>query len=142
MKDKKISVLFACSLAGLGIGYVLTNSVGFGLCISNGVVSEASCINFYERVGDPLFYGIGALALVFLILLFVPRAFSAWKKFAVWFVPLAALLFIFYPDPGSGDYFSPYPEQVFQWVSAFYVLVSLTIIVIAALRRRALPKTP
>ena len=135
MKDKKISVLFACSLAGLGIGYVLTNSVRFGLCISNGVVSEASCINFYERVGDPLFYGIGALALVFLILLFVPRAFSAWKKFAIWFVPLAALLFIFYPDPGSGDFFSPYPEQVFQWISGIYILVSVLIIAVVSLRK-------
>ncbi|OGG40529.1 hypothetical protein A2118_01910 [Candidatus Kaiserbacteria bacterium GWA2_50_9] len=72
---------------------------------------------------------MGALAIVFLVLLFIPRAFSVWKKFAIWFVPLAALLFIFYPDPGSGDLFSPYPEQVFQWVSGLYVFISLVLII-------------
>jgi hypothetical protein len=98
-------------------------------------VSEASCINFYERVGDPLFYGMGALALVFLILLVVPKALSAWQKFAIWFVPLAALLFIFYPDPGSGDLFAPYPEQIFQWVSELYILISVLIIATVSLRK-------
>jgi hypothetical protein len=73
---------------------------------------------------------------VFLILLFVPRAFGAWKKFAIWFVPLAALLFAFYPDPGSGDFLSPYPEQVFQWVSALYVLISLIIIAVSSFRQK------
>ena len=128
MKNKHTLSLFTLSLIGFGIGYVLTNSIKFGVCIANNVVTDASCINFYERVGDPLFYGMGALAIVFFILLFASHAFFVWKKFAIWFVPLAALLFTFYPDPGSGDYFSPYPEQVFQWVSGFYVIVSLLII--------------
>ncbi|MDO8624141.1 MAG: hypothetical protein Q7R54_02185 [bacterium] len=135
MKNKLILGLLALSLVGFGIGYVLTNSIKFGICMANNVITDASCINFYERVGDPIFYGMGALTIVFLVLLFIPRTFSAWKKFAMWFVPLAALLFIFYPDPGSGDLFSPYPEQVFQWVSSFYVLVSVVIIAIASLRK-------
>src|SRR3989344_762053 len=128
MSRKKILGLFILSLISFGIGYVLTNSIKFGICISDGILQDASCINFYERLGDPIFYGMCALVLVFLVLLAMPHAFPAWKKFAVWFVPLAALLFTFYPDPGSGDYFSPYPEQVFQWVSGFYVIVSLLII--------------
>lgn len=128
MKNKQILIPSALSLVGFAIGYVLTNSVKFGICLSNTVVTDASCINLYERLGDPLFYGMGALAIVSFVLLFTPRAFSAWKKFAVWFVPLAALLFIFYPEPGSGDLFSPYPEQVFQLVSGFYVLFSFVII--------------
>ncbi len=127
--------LLALAVFGLIGGYILTNSVHFGLCISNSTVVDASCINFYERVGDPLFYGMGALALVFLLLLFVPHAFHAWRKFAIWFVPLAALLFIAYQEPGSGDYFSPYPEQVFQWVSVLYVLISIIIIVVASRRK-------
>jgi hypothetical protein len=139
MKNKQIIGLLAFSLIGFGIGYVLTNSVKFGICIANNVVTDASCINFYERVGDPLFYGMGALALVFFILLFSPRTFYVWKKFAIWFVPLAALLFIFYTDPGSGDLFLPYPEQVFQWVSGFYVLVSAVIIAIASLCKPEYP---
>lgn len=132
MKNKQIIIPFVLSLVGFGVGYVLTNSIKFGICISNNVVTDASCINLYERLGDPLFYGASALALVFFVLLLIPRAFSAWKKFAVWFIPLAAILFIFYPEPGSGDLFSSYPEQVFQWVSGLYVLISATIIAIAS----------
>lgn len=128
MKNKQILIFLALSLVSFVVGYILTNSIKFGICISNNVVTDASCINLYERLGDPLYYGTGALAIVFFVLLFAARAFSAWKKFAVWFVPLAALLFIFYPEPGSGDLFSPYPEQVFQLTSGFYVLISFAII--------------
>jgi len=122
------------SMVGIIVGYILTNSTKFNICVLNQTITEATCINFYERLGDPLFYGMLALTVVFLILLFIPRAFDAWRKFAVWFIPLAVLLFIFYPDPGSGDLFSPYPEQVFQWVSGLYVLISVFIIVRAARR--------
>ena len=106
------------SLAGLVAGYSILQSD-----LNAGMTGE-----MLVRLGKGLFYGMGALAIVFLLLLFIPRAFPTWKKFAIWFIPIAALLFIAYPEPGSGDYFSPYPEQVFQWVSALYVLVSLIII--------------
>jgi hypothetical protein len=71
---------------------------------------------------------MSALSVVFFLLLFNQNAFPVWKKFAKWFIPLATLLFIFYPDPSPGDFFSPYPEQVFQWVSILYVVISLLII--------------
>ena len=122
---------FIFSLIGLGIGYVLTNSIQFGMCKVDELVTEASCINSFERVGDPLFYGMAALAIVFLVLLFRPSAVGAWKKFAKWYIPIVTLIFIFYPNPGSGDFFSPYPEQIFQWLSTLYVVVSLIIIFVA-----------
>lgn len=128
MKNKQILIPLILSVVGFVVGYVLTNSIKFWICISNNVVTDASCINLYERLGDPIYYGAGALAIVFLVLSFTSQAFSAWKKFAVWFVPLAVLLFIFYPEPGSGDLFSPYPEQVFQWVSGLYIIISLLLI--------------
>lgn len=127
---KKILSLFFLSLVGSGTGYFLINSYTYNLCFRdlNTLTFDVSCSAFYERIGDPLFFGFLALSVIFLILLILPQAFRAWKKFAVWFVPLAALLFIFYPDPGSGDYFSPYPEQVFQWVSMVYIGASLGVI--------------
>ena len=128
MFSRKIIALFVVSLIGLGVGHYLSQIYECGYSVF--------CYNLFSRVGNPLFYGMGALALVFFILLFIPKAFPTWKKFAIWFVPLAALLFIFYPDPGSGDYFSPYPEQVFQWVSALYVLVSLIIIAYSAFSKK------
>ena len=120
MSTKKITSLFLIiSLIGWGIGIFLLKFYDCG--------NSIFCYNLTTR-SFALFYGMSALALVFLLLAFLPQAFSTWKKFAVWFIPLAALLFIFYPNPGSGDYFSPYPEQVFQWVSVLYVVISAGII--------------
>lgn len=132
---KKITFsLLILSLFGLGIGYVFKNSTELGLCL----VSEPTCINNFTWIGDGLFYGMSALALVFFILIFTQQeAFSAWKRFAVWFIPLATLLFIFYPDPGSGDYFSPYPEQIFKWVSILYVVISILIFALKSIRQKS-----
>lgn len=125
MKNKCLVGLLTLSIAGFGVGYFLSKVYDCGYSIfCYGLVTKAFA----------LYYGAGALAIVFFVLLFTSRAFSAWKKFAVWFVPLATLLFIFYPEPGSGDLFSPYPEQVFQWVSGLYVLISVAIIAITSSR--------
>ena len=109
-------------------GYLLTNSIQHNLCTSTETSFDASCVNLLERIGDPMFYGGGALLAVFILLLLMPKAVPTWKKFAIWFVPITTLLFIFYPDPGSGDLFSPYPETVFQFMSALYVFISITLI--------------
>lgn len=116
---KKILLFLIVSLIGLSVGYFFSKIYNCGYSVF--------CYNFETRIVG-LFYSSTALSFVFLILLVLPQTFNAWKKFAVWFVPLAALLFIFYPDPGSGDYFSPYPEQVFQWVSMMYIGASLGVI--------------
>lgn len=128
---KKIVWSLVFSLIGFGVGHILTNSVVFGFCFQD----QYSCRELLNNIGDPLFYGMSALAIVFVILAFIPNAFLTWKKFAIWFIPLATLLFIFYPNPGSGDYFSPYPEQVFRWVSILYVLVSILIIAWGTVKR-------
>ncbi len=112
---------------------VLLSSSYYFIFISN-CGNSIFCFNLETRM-IALLYGSGALSLIFFILLFIPKAFQAWKRFAVWFVPFAALLFVFYPNPGAGDYFSPYPEQVFKWVSILYVLISLVIIVREKLKK-------
>jgi len=128
-KTSLVYFLLVSLLLG-GVGYYLTSSYEFGLCIADAQSNtfDVSCHRFYERLGDPLFYGGGALAIVFALLYAFPQTFSAWKKFAIWFIPLAALLFVFYPDPGSGDFLSPMPEQLFQWVSGLFIVVSALII--------------
>ncbi|MEK9182574.1 MAG: hypothetical protein AAB809_00675 [Patescibacteria group bacterium] len=129
MSTRKIILLsLILSLAGFGVGIFLLKFYDCGKSIF--------CYNLITR-SFALFYGMPALSLVFLILLFLPRAFLAWKKFAKWFIPLATLLFIFYPDPGSGDYFSPYPEQIFRWVSVLYVVISILIIVWSTIKQKS-----
>ncbi len=127
MNPKKILTSFLIiSLLGILTSYLILHSN-----LNAGVTGE-----ILVRLGKSLFYGMSALSFIFLILLFIPRAFPAWKKFAIWFIPLMTLLFVFYPDPGSGDYFSPYPEHIFRWVSIIYVLISLLIILSNMIRRK------
>ncbi|MCX6752688.1 MAG: hypothetical protein NTZ87_04305 [Candidatus Nomurabacteria bacterium] len=137
MSTKKITfLLLIVSLVGFGLGCILKNSTELSLCM----VSEPTCINNLTWIGNGFFYGMSALSLVFFVLIFTQKAFPAWKKFAIWFVPLATLLFIFYPNPGSGDLFSPYPEQVFKWVSILYVVISVLIIAFNSKKQSTLVK--
>src|SRR3989338_10585839 len=132
MGIKKITILFLIlSLIGLGVSYSI-----FQLDLQASATGD-----LLLKLRESFFYGMSALTLIFLILLFIPRAFPTWKKFAVWFIPLATLLFIFYPDTGSGDYFSPYPEQVYKWVSILYVVISIGIITFSASKPNATSST-
>lgn len=119
MRSQSITgILLLLSIVGSAVGYFILNSD-----------IQASLIGYtLVRAAKALYYGMGALALVFLVLLFVPQAFNAWKKFAIWFVPLATIIFVLWPESGGMDLLSPYPEQIFQWVSAMYVAISLGII--------------
>ena len=119
MSNRQINIgLLSLSCIGLVASYLILQSDLYASATGDMLV----------KLGKSLFYATTAMSLVFLVLLFTPQAFTAWKKFAIWFVPLAAILFAVYPDPGSGDLFSPYPEQIFQWVSALYVIISISII--------------
>ena len=129
MSAKKYIKIFASlSFVGLIVGYYLSKIYECG--------NSLFCNFIYFRVGDGLLYGTGALFVVFVVLYLMPDTFNAWKKFAVWFVPLATLVFIFTPEPQGLDLLTPYPEQVFQWVSAIYVIVSLVIIGLVALKKK------
>ncbi len=126
----KTPILFVLSVLGFALGYVFLHNYEFGLCYFDIASNtyDVSCSDLYREVGLSLYYGMGALAIVFLALIFAPKAWGAWKKFAIWFVPIAALIFVFYKDPGSMNLFSPYAETVFMWLSGIYVVFSLAII--------------
>ncbi len=116
-----VSLVFAC------VGYFVSKLWDCG----NGV----ACFYYITRVGDPLYYGAGALGFVFLLLFLVPKAYSLWWKFAIVYIPLAILVFLAVPEPRA--WISPYPapEQVYQFVGGLYVLISFCIIAYAKFRK-------
>lgn len=141
MEKKKIIALGTLSAIGAVVGYMFQKSYQLGLCYADELTNtfDVSCHRLFERIGDPLAYGMSALVLVFATLVLVPRAYEAWKKFAVWAIPLTALLFILAPEQSSGlgvVAFGPTPEQVFKWGSVLFVVVSLVIIARAGLRKQ------
>lgn len=128
---KKLITGFAGTLLLSIFGYVLMNSYEFKLCFSdlNTNTYDVSCSILLNKIGEPLFYGMMALSTVFLLLTIIPSAFNPWKNFAIWFVPIATVIFATYKGPGGGFMDpTPYPEQVFQWISILYVVISLIII--------------
>jgi hypothetical protein len=127
---------FIISFFGAGLGYVFNKSLEFGICICTAYACNPACLNFYDRIGVPMLYGFAALALIFLVLWLVPKTIPAWEKFARWYIPLAALLFIFYPTHQSLDFISPSLGIVCQWVSGMYVAISLVIILVASLKKK------
>ena len=132
VKKKPLLYLFVSSAVAV-VGYLISKNSGFMiLCNESGSLSR-ECFVEYSRIGDPLFYGMAALAVIFLVLYFLPKAWDAWKKFALWFVPITAVLFIVYPEPESWDLPQ---EPVFKFISGVYVVVSLLIILYASLRKK------
>jgi hypothetical protein len=130
---KVILGLLAISVVGFGIGYVLTNSTVFKLCMDE----EYQCRELYNTIGDPLYFGMGALAFVFVVLSIFPTAFNAWKNFALWFLPLATDIFVTYKGPGGGFMDPlPGPVEMYRWLGGLYIVLSLAIIVGSLLCRQ------
>ena len=122
------SILF--TIAGSIINY----SFRFSLCSLN----DPSCINLFHRIGEPILYGGIALSIVFFLLLFTREyAFSAWRKFAIWYVPIAALIMAFYPTPQGGFFvFDPDPSTVSYYLSVVYVVASALIIAVQFFKQK------
>jgi len=89
---------------------------------------------------DPNWLSTFSLSLIFFILLFTKEAiFNAWKKFGVWYIPLAAVL-IFLAPSGSGGNFgysmSIDREGATIFLSAIFIIVSLIIIILKSIKLR------
>jgi hypothetical protein len=75
-----------------------------------------------------------AIAGVFVVLLLVPQAFSAWKKFAIWYVPL---MFVYFAIYENGGFFSIPEESVYRFLSIVYAAISLAIVGWVALKKKS-----
>ena len=130
--------IFIVSLAGAATGYILENSVRFGLCAANSSTGfDTGCLNLYSSLGPALFYSFGALTIVFLVLLFIPKAFSAWWKFGIWAIPLAVLFMLLGSQPQhSWINTASSPDSVYRWVSGTFLIISLAIIGIAKANKK------
>ena len=115
------------------LGYTFLHSYQFGVCASYLSI----CAFRFELIGEPMFYGGIALSIVFFVLLFTHEyAFSAWKKFAIWYVPIAALIMISFSKLSEGSFFpEPDPSTISYYLSVVYVVVSVLIIAVQFFRR-------
>lgn len=133
---KKSTFLFLLlSFVGIGMGYWLSNSYEFGLCQANYAANtfDVSCHQLFDKIGNALFYGMQGLAVIFALLLLVPTAWQAWKKFAIWYIPFMFIYFAMYKNEG---FFSIPEKDMYAFFTGVYVLISVVIIAISALKRQ------
>lgn len=134
---KSVKILFILSLIGVVVGFAFAIPEKFGICDE---IERFTCIRpLTENIAQPLVLGVGAILLTSLILLFTPeRVFRAWKKFAVWAIPLGAILIIITPVQCGAALGLCFDKEIVTWlVSGAYLLISMFIIAVAALHTPA-----
>ena len=131
---KTLLFFLLLSLIGAGAGYWLGHSYDIGLCHADYATNtfDIGCHQLYNKIGGILFYSMQAIVVVFVALLFLPKAFGAWKRFAIWYIPLMLIYFAIYKNEG---FFSVPEESVYRFLSAVYLIVSLAIILFVSFRK-------
>lgn len=89
----------------------------------------------------PAFYFLLSISLSLIALYFLPeRIFNSWKKFAVWYIPLAVLIFVLTADDTSSGWAVPSltaPEDLAIIFSVLYAIVTVAIILGGLIKRGA-----
>ena len=133
-RNKSATKLLVGSAIAFIVGWALTSVefiISLGLCLSQ---TDTSCVSrIIEGVGQPIFMGSITVIILAIILLFSRQeAFTSWKKFAIWAIPLGAILIALTPvsDGGAGGIGIPnIDREIVTWiVSLAFLLISIVII--------------
>jgi hypothetical protein len=114
------------------IGYFL----GYFFLHSYDCAPSISCEYLSEKF-LALYYGAGALAVVFAVLVVLNKAVFTWGRFAVWIVPMGASFLLLY-HPNSWE---PDARDVYRFFGTTYLIISFVLIAWNVLRRRVLNHT-
>ncbi len=127
---KKIGILLILSSIIFVVGYLI-----FYLD-----TKEICCYRSADKIGQPLGIGGLSLSIIFLILLFTKEAvFNSWKKFGIWYIPLAAILIFLAPSSSGGSFGYSMGfdrEAVTMFTSGLFLIISLLIIITKSWRLR------
>ena len=133
---KKLVLLFVTIVV---VGGVLAFPEEIGLCEYN----QISCVNLYtESLAQPLvIFGLSILMSLVVLLVSSDMASITWRKFAIWGIPLGAILITLTPvsNYGAGGIGIPnIDREIVTWiVSIAFLLISLIIIATKSLSRPA-----
>ena len=141
MNHKKILLgLIVVSIIALGVGYVLSEPLKFGICESTYSYVEngpaVGCTeSFGENIPEPLLWAFLSLLFITIPIFFVRReVFLAWAKFAGVAFPLmlGVLLYTYNNESESGG-FNPMGALTDEYLATFllpplFLIISLFII--------------
>lgn len=134
---KKLYIYIGITIVAFVVSVILGLYDLFGVCTP---FSSYACLKIARFWAEALFPSSISLSLIFLILLFTKEAvFNSWKKFGVWYIPLAALLIFITPSSSGGSFgFSMGidREGVTMFTSAIFLIVSILIIIVKSWKLR------
>ena len=142
---KKISIFVIAGVAYL-VGVFFSNPGAFGFCTKAKDTASYICgISSAINIGWSFIYIGQSLAIAAIILVFAnARAWHAWVRFSIWFVPISALVIIsVFPVPFVPG-FELSRANATYFFGNLYAIVTALIVVISWIRiwfkRRSLSK--
>ena len=145
-QTKIVYTLIISSFFALGVGYIFSEPLKFGICKSTYSITEGGpatgCLeSFGENIPEPLLWSFLPLLIISFILFFVRReVFIAWAKFAGVAFPiiLGILLYTFNNTPALGSWIGgPTDDQLASvLLPTSFLIISLLIIIIKSWRLR------
>lgn len=132
---KILGILIGLAIFGLISGFFLSDPFSLGLCESGDYSCDAK---IGEGVGMPMILFSFFLFLISLLLFIRQEVFHSWKKFAIVYLPVAAiLLFIAAGESGGGIGFARIDGEIISWfLSGIFLFISLLIICIKSWKLR------
>ena len=129
---KSVWVSLIISGVSVLIGYVISNPLVFGVCSRiyafNG---QVGCLDdSISAIGGPLLIFASACFGLSCLLLYKSKALMAWLRFALWWLPLSAVV-IFVGASGENSwtpYFSYSETEIAAVMASLFTIISLGII--------------
>lgn len=108
------------------IGLILASLYSLGFCSGN----NTDCLDWGSNIGQPFMLGFGGIFIVLLVLRFLDESvYKVWyRNFAIWFVPVAALLVLITPGESRGILPLDREAMLFFLVPLFWIISALIII--------------
>lgn len=134
MQNRKKIIIFCLSVAVFVLGFLFATPEKIGVC-GRGALD---CVEFFsEKIAQPLILMAFSLFLTSVVLFFTkPEVFKVWSKFAIFAIPLLALLIISTPVQCGGGYIGLCLDKemasIFSGVGFF--IVSLMLIIYKSLK--------
>ena len=130
MSHKKKFIITFLVLLVVAIGFILYARADYvGIC--DQVLKERTCLKRLYFIVGPIFTLSIGLAPFFLILAFLPEpVFRAWRKFALWYIPIAAIVLIFDTITATHGNLMNFDTELTNWFLVIvFVLTSVCIII-------------
>jgi hypothetical protein len=124
IKNQLLILLVSVLISALGLALAVPEN--FSICND---ARDYSCIEKTELFAQPFVtFGLSTV-LVSFFLVFFSAGLNTWKRFAIWYIPIAAFLIIVSPTSGGTGFLPGGDKETATWfLSGLYFFLSVIVI--------------